>query len=67
MLIGTILSVVLPQEKTILMIYSAIFGLGAGAWQANILPVTADALGVLKLRSAYGLCLFCSGVFGQLQ
>ena len=65
-MVGTVLSIVLPQQQYMLMFYSAIFGLGAGAWQANILPVTADALGILKLRSAYGLCLFCSGVFGQL-
>ena len=63
---GVVLSVILPQTPNMLMACAAILGLGAGAWQANILTVTADTLGVVKLRSAYGLCLFFSGVCGQL-
>ena len=47
-------------------IYCIIFGCGSGSWQGNILPVTVDTLGVRKLRSAYGFCLFFSGVCGQL-
>uniref|UniRef100_H2Z7W9 Major facilitator superfamily (MFS) profile domain-containing protein n=1 Tax=Ciona savignyi TaxID=51511 RepID=H2Z7W9_CIOSA len=47
-------------------IYCVIFGCGSGSWQGNILPLTVDTLGVRTLRSAYGFCLFFSGVCGQL-
>nr|CAB3266118.1 monocarboxylate transporter 5-like [Phallusia mammillata] len=47
-------------------IYCIVFGCGSGSWQGNILPVTVDTLGVRQLRSAYGFCLFFSGVCGQL-
>lgn len=47
-------------------IYCIVFGCGSGSWQGNILPVTVDTLGVRKLRSAYGFCLFFSGLCGQL-
>lgn len=66
MTLATFASVILPQNLYVLMFSASLLGLGAGAWQANILPVTADTLGVIKLRSAYGLCLFFSGVCGQL-
>nr|XP_009860312.1 monocarboxylate transporter 5-like [Ciona intestinalis] len=47
-------------------IYCVLFGCGSGSWQGNILPLTVDTLGVRTLRSAYGFCLFFSGVCGQL-
>lgn len=47
-------------------IYCVLFGIGSGAWQGNILPVTVDTLGITNLRSAYGLCLLFSGCCGQL-
>lgn len=47
-------------------IYCVAFGIGSGSWQGNILPVTVDTLGIKNLRSAYGFCLFFSGVVGQM-
>ncbi|CAK8690012.1 unnamed protein product [Clavelina lepadiformis] len=49
-----------------MMIYCVAFGCGSGSWQGNILPVTVDTLGIRQLRSAYGFCLFFSGLCGQL-
>lgn len=49
-----------------LIVYCVLFGCGSGSWQGNILPITIDTLGLTQLRSAYGFCLFFSGVCGQL-
>jgi len=66
MTLAVFVSTFLPQNVYVLMGCAGMMGFGAGAWQANILPVTADCLGIVKLRSAYGLCLFFSGIVGQL-